>query len=660
MSIRSETNNIMEKFSQAAEHDGLFKINRKKVDYFERGIYGCLYAKPTNRMQSALGIDKEVLVIVSTFTDQQPRTIQFARNEIAGADGRFEPSMIIVIHNDHKGNIKLPKWGSEQGITVLPISICELEQIGNSVSSLDSILCAELYSHDPFDVTGPVSDDQNFFGRREDAKDLARKLQKGEIRSCLGIRKVGKTSIINRIVREIRLRHDCITVMMDCSGDDIWSMTAAQLIASMSDAVRRARSSEGYATISFLGKDADIAIACKKLTEELSGCDVPLVFIFDEVDYITPGSPTDRRWRTEFNVFWRNLRRVYQEADREDRRVSILVSGVSSYWFSVDVIEGVENSALSFIPEEYISPMPRGATIAMLKNFSRVAGLVFEKDALEEIAEASGDMPYWARKACSYIHRQIPTSGRPKNVSKEQIRPMIADFILKEGVAIAGVAISHLFRVHPLLKEAVWHCYDGNQDRVSPGLKSTLIRYGILTIRNEISGSMMRQALQSLRRELVDAERQEVDREESRNELELGVSEWAEELAAVNRRRNLLERKLRGIVLNFIRADFLAHKSGGSISDRVVGTVSTAERSKIEHLSAEDKINKLNWLQLTQLVEREWVLLEAIFHDKRAFAQHSDVLNIRFDAHAKDADKLDLWTYRRSLSFMEDKLATVE
>ena len=46
-------------------------------------------------------------------------------------------------------------------------------------SSLEKVLCVELYSHDPFDVTGPVSDDQNFFGRREEAIDLARKLQKG-------------------------------------------------------------------------------------------------------------------------------------------------------------------------------------------------------------------------------------------------------------------------------------------------------------------------------------------------------------------------------------------------------------------------------------------------------------------------------------------------
>lgn len=51
-----------------------------------------------------------------------------------------------------------------------------------------------------------------------------------------------------------------------------------------------------------------------------------------------------------------------------------MVGGVSTYWFTVESIGGIENAALSFIPEEYLSPMPEGATIAMLRRLGRVAG----------------------------------------------------------------------------------------------------------------------------------------------------------------------------------------------------------------------------------------------------------------------------------------------
>lgn len=137
-------------------------------------------------------------------------------------------------------------WGRDQGLSVLPIH-------GSFKSStaldLERILCVELYSHDPFDVTGPVSDDQNFYGRRDEAIDLARKLQKGQIRSCLGIRKVGKTSIINRILGEIRKSNECISIMVDCSRDDIWEQSAPQLLNSIAMSIAAANeSNEGYAS----------------------------------------------------------------------------------------------------------------------------------------------------------------------------------------------------------------------------------------------------------------------------------------------------------------------------------------------------------------------------------------------------------------------------
>src|SRR5690606_21028035 len=139
--------------------------------------------------------------------------------------------------------------------------------------------------------------------------------------------------------------------------------------------------------------------------------------VFDEIDYITPGSPTNPKWKTEFNPFWRNLRAVYQECTRQGHHMSILVGGVSTYWFTVESIDGIENAALAFVPEEYLSPMPEGATVAMIKRLGKVAGLQIDDNAATQIAKASGNMPYWARKCASYIHRHIPTAERPCSLS---------------------------------------------------------------------------------------------------------------------------------------------------------------------------------------------------------------------------------------------------
>ena len=80
----------------------------------------------------------------------------------------------------------------------------------------------------------------------------------------------------------------------------------------------------------------------------------------DEVDYITPSSPTASDiWGDEFNVFWRNFRAVYQEVLRSEGKLSLLISGVTSKWFSVESINGVENAALALVPEEYLRVCPK-------------------------------------------------------------------------------------------------------------------------------------------------------------------------------------------------------------------------------------------------------------------------------------------------------------
>ena len=440
-SLRQQISAFLDQFTTAAQ--GMFEITSRYTATYEQGVYGCVTAKPSRRMRAALGVDREILAVVSTFVDQQQRTIKFVEDQIQDSEGRYESSIAIVMHNDPNGDFKLKNWGREKGISVLPVSIDRLtrrmeEAQKAGKSALEEILYLELYSHDPFDVTGPVSDDQNFFGRREEAIDLARKLQKGQIRACLGMRKVGKTSIINRVLREIEGSHDCMTVMIDCSRDNVWEMTAAQLLTAMSHAVGDGLGR--YAVIRPTTTDVNIGDACASLQDGALQCDRPLIFVFDEVDYISPASPTEPKWQTEFNVFWRNLRSVLQESKRHGRAVSILVSGVSSHWFSVESIRGVENAAVAFIPEEYLSPMPEGATVAMLRRLGAVAGLRFSEPAAAAVASATGNMPYWARKCASYIHRRIPVNTRPCELTRESVVPLIEAFVKRRGRRDCGAS----------------------------------------------------------------------------------------------------------------------------------------------------------------------------------------------------------------------------
>jgi hypothetical protein len=150
---------LVEKVRKAGEHLFFFTTSEPTFITREKGLYAYLLVKASRRLAGALTVDRELLILVSTFEDQQQRTIKTAREIIASSEGRLEPTVAIVIHNDPDGNIKLQKWGRSAGLEILPVYG---RKMPSTSEELEHHLCHELFSHDPFDITGPVSDDEIF------------------------------------------------------------------------------------------------------------------------------------------------------------------------------------------------------------------------------------------------------------------------------------------------------------------------------------------------------------------------------------------------------------------------------------------------------------------------------------------------------------------
>mgnify|MGYP001016405222 CR=1 FL=1 len=656
----------MVKDFEAATSDLLTVTTPCQFDTFEKGIYAHLIARPSKRLAKALTVSREVLVLFSNFPDQQPRTVEFAARVGSRHKGRIESKVILIVHGDRHGNEKLTLWGTERGLVVLPLYA---EDLPNG-QGLERAFAAQLYSHDPFDITGPVSSDNQFYGRRAESLDLARKLQIGQVRSAFGIRKIGKTSVLNRIVGDIRTHFECVCIMLDCSRDDISRLSAEGLLSSIAAAVDRAAvNSDKYGVVEGLSEAPDLAAAAQRLHSSVAACPHPIVVLLDEVDYITPSSPTAAHWKEDFNPFWRNLRSIYQEISRQGGHFSIFIAGVSSRWFSVESVAGVENAALSFVPEEFLSPLAREATIAMLRALGNAAGLKFDPAAADLIASTSCDIPYWSRKACSFIHRRVRVEDRPTQVTRAAAEVELAAFVEEEGAALAQVALTHLFRVYPELEPVVFAIGSGSTIGISPKLRSILQRYGVVArTGSQLSGTMMHAGLELYRETLVAHRARatppatEPTETSSSHAIATGrpLNEWAEELAVVNRRRNLLEVRLRQVALNFLRYDSLQAGKTDGIRPRVLAALPSQRRPSLEHFTAEALLEKFTWLELIGLVKKEWSLFERLFGDKETLQRNAELVNARYDAHAKDADGADLALYRRSLSFFEDAIARIQ
>jgi hypothetical protein len=650
---------MMADFAHAARDLLVLSAPAKTFD-FDGALYGSAIVRPSRSLSAALTVDRELAVLFSNFDDQQQRTVRALQTFISESAGRLEPTVAIVVHPDHRGNAKLRNWGRDGGLSILPVFRRASLPAGEDLKRL---LCFELYSHDIFDVTGPVSDDNRFYGRRSEAQSLARKLQTGQICSCLGIRKIGKTSLINRIIDDVRRNHDCIAVMVDCSRDDVWSMSASALMSALAEAVESALSQDlEYETIATSKSRAAIASSANRLRDATLKSKKPVIIFIDEVDYITPGSPTGPHWARDFNVFWRSLRSVYQEIARGSARLSLLVAGVSSHWFTVEAIDGIENAALALIPEEYVSPLPRGATTKMLQRLGKSAGLQFAEAEADRIAKACGDIPYWSRKACSYIHRNIDVEGRPVAVRRDDLEALLANFIHGEGGTLAQVALQHLFRVYPALESVVELCGKETTGSVPEHLVRVLRNYGVLSATGfDLSGEMMREGFRlHSQRNQPDAAGRSAAGGLAPGPAPASLNDWAEDLAVVGKRRNILERSLRAIVLNFIRFDAISKKSTESITTRIAAALPNSERAKHAHLSGEQLLDKFLWTNLTALIVKEWRLFETVFGDQAKFKERCAVVNDRPDAHAKHVDAADLALYRRSLEELENAVKRLQ
>lgn len=293
----------------------------------------------------------------------------------------------------------------------------------------------------------------------------------------------------------------------------------------------------------------------------------------------------------------------------------------------------------------------------MIRKVGAMAGLHFAEVAADNIASCCSDMPFWIRKACSFIHLRTDTAKRPMNVSAKDIEADLREFVRDEGSALAQVALQHLFRVYPEIKEPAIKIVNGKSSEVSPNSMRLLARYGLASAQGNVSGEMVRAGLSSIETE-PDTSVVFTQIEHSAQEtLSLAFDDWAEELQVISRRRNVIEKRLREIVVNFLKFSALSSTDKKSAKERILATLPEKRRAEVGNLGVDELSQKLFWLELGGLIRKEWPLFEKIFGDQDAFRQNVALVNDRPDTHAKSIDRADVALYRRSLVWFEDKLA---
>jgi hypothetical protein len=228
------------------------------------------------------------------------------------------------------------------------------------------------------------------------------------------------------------------------------------------------------------------------------------------------------------------------------------------------------------------------------------------------------------------------TTARPIFVKRAVAEPIIQSFIRDEGAAMAQVALRHLFRVYPEMQVPALKVLNGKAAEVPASTMRILMKYGLINGANRISGEMLRAGLTLIEASPEPTEgKQTAKISENTNSLALALGDWAEELQLIGRRRNLIERRLREIVFNFVKFSTLNDTAAKPAKQRVLDAFTENRRHELLHFTLDQIADKIYWLELAAVVKREWNLFQKIFGDKSLFQENVILINDRPDAHAK-------------------------
>ncbi|MEA3060578.1 MAG: hypothetical protein QOJ94_359, partial [Sphingomonadales bacterium] len=167
--------------------------------------FSAYFLAPEQTIKDQFGIDTEVLLIVSDFTDLQPRAMQaidvFLKT--APALGRVDQTTIFLVSPDPK----LREWIASyvalnpQFRVTVAISQGEIHAAKGDPWFIRSTISEQLFSRDLFNDQLPLKTDTFFFGRDRIAAEFTASIKLSQNRGLFGLRKTGKTSLLFKVRR---------------------------------------------------------------------------------------------------------------------------------------------------------------------------------------------------------------------------------------------------------------------------------------------------------------------------------------------------------------------------------------------------------------------------------------------------------------------------
>jgi len=599
--------------------------------------------KPTSTVEEALGISKEIVVILSPYESFEARTLE-AYDSITSeiTDQRCEKMCYALISHDKRIEKVLPTFLSNQeNQIVIPFSYYSFEEHKNDPNYIKNQFRKYFYSRDLFDYSEPLKKDTFFFGRSDVVTNIIAKHRAGLNYGVFGLRKTGKTSIIYDVERK-SVQQQFTSVIVDCQNTSFnmrsWNSALYYVVLLIKEKI-------GYPE-EIQESEFDKTNASLKFEYYLkkfkSISSKTLLLLFDEIENITFGKSSVRHWceGLDFVYFWQSIRSAFQTtADL----FTFCIFGTNAKCVEDATILGKDNPIFNMFQPFYIEGFDVPQTREMVRKLGRIMGIKFEETIYTHLVEDYGGHPFLIRRVCSKIAQMNP--NRPVTIDRSKYAAAKNKFNLENNYF--DMILQVLKQFYPdeyeMLKMLAYDDMDSfnyfvNADR---SMINHLIGYGLIS-QNDRNYDFK-----------IDAIKDYILRIESTSRV--GAMSSADKWSFLCTERNTIEIELRKLVRAIIK---IAYKNESSAKEYVVKKIYANDR-KYNAFTYNDlfdsRASNIYLKNLIDLMNANWEYFVDYFGKQDIFIANANVLNSegRFDAHATIPDEDEINTVGNSTRYFK-------
>lgn len=607
-----------------------------------------MFGKTNGFFCEQFNLRREITVIFAEYKHFEPRTFDaisevYRRNPqhfridricsiIISKDNNVEEEIHHILKNDMEMQV------------VIPFRYSELQ--GGDKRQLVTKRFRDYYERDLFAFESPLKKDIYFFGRREYVHELISRHKSGENSGVFGLRRSGKTSVLQAIERAAQFT-ETMCVFADCQDLYHYSWNIAlffiiQLIVDKIGFVKDIKKEyygEENANRQF-ASDLDYIIKVSKKD---------ILLLFDEIEQITPKLGMKENWKDgdDFVKFWQTIRSNFH---KWGSKFTFILAGTNPSAIEQITINKHDNPLYNQLKaESYLPPFQVIDTKDMVNKLGGYMGLCFDDVVCAKLTQDFGGHPYLIRHFCSTINQYVNENRlkKPLIISMAIYDKVMPMFVEKSADNYCRFILNVLEDYYPEENRFLQELALGNlkdSDTYDPQIIAHLLGYGIIENNQDVLGFK------------VEVLKNYLSRKYSYKRLNLTNEEkWAE----ISERRNRLEPQLRTIVKMQLRS-----KYGNGAKQKVLDCMRPDLQVKYQNLKYNDLFDpkkcEVYFSLLGNLIDKNWeTCFKNIFSkNKQTIKAFFTIINaLRLECHAAPVTDAEMENFRGTVAQLEKEIA---